>query len=473
MEPNDFFAARPTKTTITIHCMDEREARAHLKNKASAMQKAWVKARNFRVKGGNSVVLPGRDGKIAAVLMVRPATVTPWTFAGVPSSLPKGRYELKCSGSCAETIALGWALGQYHFDRYKAAPRKPRQLVWPEGVDSARVLRLAEATFLVRDLITTPANDMGPSQLADAAAEVGKKHGAKVSVVKGKKLEEQYPMVHAVGRASAEQPLYVDVRWGDESHPKVTIVGKGVVFDSGGLDIKSASSMLTMKKDMGGAAHAIALAGAVMDAKLPVRLRLLVPCVENAVGGNAFRPLDVLPTRKGLTVEIGNTDAEGRLILCDALADAAEEEPDLILDFATLTGAARVALGTELPALFCNDELLATELTAGAQRAQDPIWRLPLHDDYDRYLHSSIADVSNTSSVGTGGAITAALYLRRFIPGGQPWAHFDVMAYNTGTRPGRPKGGEAMGLRACYEALELRYTQQDEASAEVEAAAEG
>ncbi len=455
-QPTDYFAPRPTKSTIKMLCLSEKEARAHLK-KASALQRGWASAQGFKARAGKSIALPGRDASIAVLLLVRPETITPWTFASLALSLPKGGYALDGQVDGAAEFALGWALGQYKFDRYKKNPRATRRLVWPEGVDSARVLRLAKATYLVRDLVTAPANDLGPAELAQTVVDVGETYGAKVSLTKGKKLETEFPMVHAVGKASSRGPVYADLRWGDPKHPKITLVGKGVIFDSGGLDIKPPSAMLTMKKDMGGAAHAIGLASAIMDAKLPVRLRLLIPAVENSVSGNAFRPLDVIRSRKGLTVEIGNTDAEGRLILCDALHDAASEAPEFILDFATLTGAARVALGTELPALFSNDELLATEMIAGGQRAFDEVWRLPLHRDYDRHLSSDVADVSNVSSSRFGGAITAALFLQRFIPKGQPWAHIDVMAYNSGSRPGRPKGGEAMSLRAAYAFIEQRY----------------
>ncbi|MEM6957864.1 MAG: leucyl aminopeptidase family protein [Myxococcota bacterium] len=458
MEASLFFAPRATKTTVDIHLLSPKAARIHVKNKASSLQRGFIKARGFETKAGHSIALPGRDGSVAAVLCVAGDRVTPWSFASLARTLPRGRYRLLCEDrDAAEAFSLGWALGQYAFDKYKAPRKKPRQLVMAEGARAERVLRLAEATFLVRDLVTTPANDLVPADLANAAKAVGDRYGAKTTIIKGKALERDYPMVHAVGRASVHAPCYVDLRWGDADAPKVTLVGKGVIFDSGGLDLKPASAMLTMKKDMGGAAHAIALAGAIMDAKLPVRLRLLVPCVENAIGGNAFRPLDVLPTRKGLTVEIGNTDAEGRLILCDALADAADEAPDFIFDFATLTGAARVALGTELPALFCNDELLATEILAGGQNEYDALWRMPLHADYNRHLSSQVADVSNTSSTRFGGAITAALFLQRFVGPDQPWAHVDVMAYNSGSRAGRPKGGEAMGVRAAYAAIEARY----------------
>lgn len=452
-----YFTARATKTTTKLFCLDPAEARAHVQKKASAAQKKWIAARGFEFKPGRCILLPAADGSIAAALAIRPKTITPWSFGSLPHGLPKGRYQLANDFHGVEDFSLGWALSQYRYDRFKTNKSPVRVLVWPKAADSKRVLRLAEATYLVRDLVNAPAETLGPAELAAAAKKVGESYGAKTVIIRGKKLEKEYPMVHAVGRASSRAPLYVDLRWGKAKDPKVTLVGKGVIFDSGGLDIKPGAGMLTMKKDMGGAAHAIALAGAIMDAKLPVRLRLLVPCVENSISGNAFRPMDIFKSRKGITVEIGNTDAEGRLILCDALADAAEDKPEFILDFATLTGAARVALGADLPALFCNDELLATEFIAGGQQAHDAVWRMPLHADYNRYLENNMADVSNISSTRYGGAITAALFLQRFVGKDQPWAHIDVMAYNQSSRPGRPKGGEAMSLRAAYEFIERRY----------------
>ncbi|MCB9604143.1 MAG: leucyl aminopeptidase family protein [Sandaracinus sp.] len=405
--------------------------------------------------------MPKRDGGLAGVLFVQPESASPFEWARLPGELPKGRYHLAGTFDAehAEAAALGWALALYRFDRYKRKPIAPsKKLAWPEGADQGRVKRLVEATYLVRDLVNLPANDLGPGELETAAVSVAGAHGAAVRVVRGDELlSENYPAIHAVGRASSRAPRLIDLTWGDPKHPKVTLVGKGVCFDSGGLDLKPASNMLLMKKDMGGAAHVIALAHAVMDAKLPVRLRVLVAAVENSVSGDAFRPMDVLSSRKGLTIEVGNTDAEGRLILCDALADACDDHPDLLVDFATLTGAARVALGTELPALFCNDDTLAQQILDAGTEARDPLWRLPLWRDYDRFLDSKTADVSNTGSSGFGGAITAALFLQRFVSGGTPWAHIDLMAWNNDSRAGRPKGGEAMALRAFYRLLETRY----------------
>jgi leucyl aminopeptidase len=310
---------------------------------------------------------------------------------------------------------------------------------------------------MARDLITTPSSDLGPAELAAAAEALAKAHKARVNVIiGGELLKQNYPMVHAVGRASARAPRLIDLTWGNETDPKVTLVGKGVCFDSGGLDLKPASGMLNMKKDMGGAATMMAVAAMIMATKLPVRLRLLVPAVENSVSGNAFRPLDVVPTRKGISVEIGNTDAEGRLILCDALHEGASEKPTVMIDCATLTGAARVALGTDLPALFCNDDVLAEQLVAAGKEAADPMWRMPLFKGYRRLLDSKVADINNAPGVAFGGAITAALYLQEFVPDDVPWAHFDMMAWNNASRPGRPEGGEAQAARAIFGAIEKR-----------------
>ena len=349
-------------------------------------------------------------------------------------------------------IALGWALGTYSFDLYRKKKKEgAARLVWPKGADRGLVERLAGAVCLARDLINTPASDLGPAELAEAATQVAESMGARHRVIAGDALlAENYPTIHAVGRASTRAPRLVDIVWGDESAPKVTLVGKGVCFDTGGLDLKPASGMKMMKKDMGGAAIMLGLAQAIMAARLPVRLRVLLPLVENAVSGNAMRPLDIVRTRKGLTVEIGNTDAEGRLILCDALAEACTENPALLIDVATLTGAARVALGPELPALFCNDDDLASRLLAAGAAEDDPLWRMPLWRGYRRLLDSKVADLNNVSDGPHAGAITAALYLQEFVEPGIPWAHIDVMAWNARSRPGRPEGGEAQTLRALY-----------------------
>jgi leucyl aminopeptidase len=426
---------------------------------APARERDWVAATGFTGEPGKLALVPDKKGGLGRVLVGMPGGVTTgeasmWAFAGLSDALPEGSYRIEAlpEGADATRSALGWALGTYAFTRYRA-PKKASgaRLVWPEGADRAVVEHLAGAVFHARDLINTPASDMGPAELADAAVSVAEKAGAHHRVILGDALlAENYPTIHAVGRASVRAPRLVDIVWGDQSAPKVTLVGKGVCFDSGGLDLKAASGMLNMKKDMAGAAIMLALAQAIMAAKLPVRLRVLLPMVENAVSGNAMRPRDIVKTRKGLTVEIGNTDAEGRLILCDALAEASTERPALIVDIATLTGAARVALGPELPALFCNDDALAAALAAAGAAEDDPLWRMPLWRPYRRNLDSKIADLNNVSDGPQGGAITAALYLQEFVEPGIPWAHLDVMAWNNRTRPGRPEGAEAQTLRALY-----------------------
>lgn len=328
----------------------------------------------------------------------------------------------------------------------------------PPGVDAARLLTIAEGAYLARDLINTPANDMGPAALEQAARTLAARHGAEISVTAGDALlDANFPMIHAVGRAAAEAPRLIDLCWGDPAHPKVSLVGKGVCFDTGGLDLKPAAGMRLMKKDMGGAANVLALAHMVMARGLPVRLRVLIPAVENSVSASAFRPGDVLKSRLGLTVEIGNTDAEGRLVLADALALASEEDPALLIDLATLTGAARVATGLDLPPYFTDDSALAAALETAAATTRDPIWRLPLYDPYDEDLKSTIADIDNAPAGGFGGAITAALFLRRFVGDGISWAHFDIHGFNNTAKPGRPKGGECMAARALFALLETRH----------------
>jgi leucyl aminopeptidase len=384
-----------------------------------------------------------------------------WSYGGLPFSLPDAVYRLPddLGSEAATAAALGWALGGYGFQRYKKPERGPARLALPRSADKAAVRRDAAAIFLVRDLVNTPAEDMGPAELAAAARAVARGGGAKCSVIVGDALlEANYPCIHAVGRASSRSPRLIDFRWGRRG-PKVTLVGKGVCFDSGGLDLKGANMMLLMKKDMGGAAHVLGLAQMIMAADLPLRLRVLIPAVENSVSANAYRPLDVIRSRKGLTVEIGNTDAEGRVILCDALAEAGTDKPDLLIDMATLTGAARVALGPELPALFCNDDTVAEAALRHGRRVDDPLWRLPLHKPYRRLIDSKIADINNAGDSPFAGAITAALFLADFVPEGSQWLHLDIMAWNSRVRPGRPEGGEAMAIRALYALIAERAEQ--------------
>ncbi|PWC65834.1 cytochrome C oxidase subunit II [Azospirillum sp. TSH7] len=422
---------------------------------------SWVKAVGFTGEAGSTVFLPGPDGAIAHVLAGVSAVDDLWAFAGLPASLPAGSYRIDAAldARAATRAALGWALGSYRFSRYKKPPEKGfANLVWPAEADHGEVERAATATWLVRDLVNTPASDMGPAELAQAAQDLAAEFDAAVEVIVGQDLlDRDYPAIHAVGRASPREPRLIDLRWGNPEHPKVTIVGKGVCFDTGGLDLKPSSAMLIMKKDMGGAAHALALGRMIMMAGLPVRLRVLVPAVENVVSGDSFKPQDVLKTRKGLTVEVGNTDAEGRLILCDALAEADSEKPELLIDFATLTGAARVALGPDLPALMCNDDALANDLTEAGTAVDDPMWRLPLWAPYRKGLDSKVADINNVTTNGFAGAITAGLFLQEFVSKGTPWAHLDTYAWNGSARPGRPEGGEALGLRAAYAVIAKRF----------------
>ncbi|GLR82487.1 leucyl aminopeptidase family protein [Azospirillum oryzae] len=422
---------------------------------------SWVKAVGFTGEAGSTVFLPGPDGAVTHVLAGVSAIDDLWAFAGLPASLPAGSYRIDAAldARAATRAALGWALGSYRFSRYKKPPEKGfANLVWPAEADRGEVERAATATWLVRDLVNTPACDMGPAELAQAAQDLAAEFDAAVEVIVGQDLlDRDYPAIHAVGRASPRAPRLIDLRWGNPEHPKVTIVGKGVCFDTGGLDLKPSSAMLIMKKDMGGAAHALALGRMIMMAGLPVRLRVLVPAVENVVSGDSFKPQDVLKTRKGLTVEVGNTDAEGRLILCDALAEADSEKPELLIDFATLTGAARVALGPDLPALMCNDDALANDLTEAGSAVDDPMWRLPLWAPYRKGLDSKVADINNVTTNGFAGAITAGLFLQEFVSKGTPWAHLDTYAWNGSARPGRPEGGEALGLRAAYAVIAKRF----------------
>jgi len=454
------FVTRPTKSTIWVDVV-RKSAWKTFSGKLSKSGSTWLKSTGFDGKKGGIGLVPNRNGELDRVVFSVGNLESPWNYATLRSRLPAGRYALRGleTAEQANAAALGWGLSAYEFTRYKKSTAKRRQLVMPELADAGEASRLVEGISLTRDLINTPAQDMGPVALAAAAKDLAKLHSAKCTLTVGKKLlDDNYPAIHAVGRAASEAPRLADIRWGKETDPKITLVGKGVTFDTGGLDMKSPAHMVLMKKDMGGGANVLGLAHAIMDAKLAVRLRVLVPCVENSVAGNAFHPLDVLDTRKGITVEVGNTDAEGRLILCDALAEAVSEKPEVIFDFATLTGAARVAVGTELPAMFSNNEELAEELLGAAKSAGEPIWRLPLHEDYRRHLDSKVADINNISKQPYGGAITAALFLREFVGKKTPWVHFDIMGFNLESRAGRPYGGEAMGIRAVYRLLKNRYS---------------
>ena len=422
---------------------------------------AWAGRIGFTARPGSTCLVPGPGGRLACVLAGtddRPGD--PWALAHVPDAVPAGAYHLDPDWSPLELegAALGWALAAYRFERYKQAAA-PSATLFPGSAAAVGAARVrARAVALVRDLVNTPAGDMMPEDLAAAASDLAAGHGAGLRVVTGEALlDEGYPAIHAVGRASAHAPRLIDLTWGDPGAPRLTLVGKGVCFDSGGLDIKPASGMRLMKKDMGGAAHALGLADLIMTTALPVRLRLLVPAVENAIAGNAYRPGDVVPTRKGLTIEVDNTDAEGRIVLSDALAEGAGDAPDLMIDFATLTGAARIALGTDLPAMFTNDDAVAGGISEAGRDVHDEVWRMPLHAPYRELIESRVADIMNGTSRPYAGAITAALFLQAFVPDGVPWAHFDIMAWTTRAKPARPEGGEAMALRAVFEFLERRY----------------
>jgi leucyl aminopeptidase len=451
-----------TTGAVPITALSKNQLPAWL-DKAAEHERNWLTSIGFTADPGKHALVPGEVGKLARVLVGLGDGAgggTMWALAGLPEALPEGTYELETvpDGADPTRLALGWALATYAFTRYHAKSRPAASLVWPEGADRGRVERLARAAFLARDLANTPAGDLGPEELAAEGVRVAKAAGARHRVIVGDDLlAENYPTIHAVGRASDRAPRLVDIVWGDPAAPKVTLVGKGVCFDTGGLDLKTAAGMRLMKKDMAGAAIVLGLAQAIMDAGLPVRLRVLLPLVENAVSGNAVHPMDIIRTRKGLTVEIGNTDAEGRLILCDALAEASTEKPELLIDMATLTGAARVALGPELAALFCNDEGLARGLLDAAEVEEDPMWRMPLWRPYRKMIDSKIADLNNVSESPHAGAVTAALYLQEFVEPGIPWAHLDVMAWNPQSRPGRPEGAEATALRALYAHIAGRF----------------
>jgi leucyl aminopeptidase len=422
--------------------------------------RGWVESTRFEAKAGATCLVPGQNGKLARVLLGIGEEDEHWAYAVLPGHLPEGVYRIDAAlGTQAATrAALGWALATYSFSNYRKVRHRFASLVWPKGADEAAVERTVEGVFLARDLINTPASEMGPAELAEAARKLARRHRAEFSVVVGDQLlRRNYPLIHAVGRASARAPRLIDLRWGPKSAPKLTLVGKGVCFDSGGLDLKPASGMLMMKKDMGGAATMLGLAAMVMDAGLRVRLRVLIPAVENSVSGNAMRPLDVVRSRKGLTVEIGNTDAEGRLILADALAEADAEHPAMIVDCATLTGAARVALGPELPALFGNDDALVRSIVAHGAAEADPLWHMPLWKPYRRMLDSKVADINNVSESGFAGSVTAALFLEEFVSASTPWIHIDSYGWNAKSRPGRPEGGEGLAMRALFAGLAERF----------------
>ncbi|WP_428686574.1 leucyl aminopeptidase family protein [Roseibium sp.] len=422
----------------------------------------WCALNAFTGKASSFLLVPGEGGEGAAVLfgVEEGDAANPFALGGLVKSLPEGDYHLADGFPDAEQAALGFALSAYSFTRYVEQPDKKRRLAigGETGLDRLRII--LDGVRLARDLINTPANDMGPEELATAISDTFAAHGGSGRVIVGEDLLEQnFPMVHAVGRASSRAPRLADFTWGAEDAPKVTLVGKGVIFDTGGLNLKPGSSMALMKKDMGGAANVLGLASMIMAAKLPVRLRVIVPCVENAVSGNSFRPGDILSSRKGLSVEIGNTDAEGRLVLGDALALADEESPDLLIDMATLTGAARVALGPDLPPYYTHDEELAEDIAVMAEAANDPLWRMPLWQPYMKYLDSKVADLNHINTIGAGfaGSVTAALFLSRFVENTQSWAHFDIFGWTPIEKPGKPAGGEAQAIRCLFDLVTERF----------------
>jgi len=444
---------------IALVALTTADLDAYLAN-GSERARRWVASQQFKAQPLTHCSVPDEHGGIAEVLVGVANGHDLGTLAHLPQLLPPGNYTLVDRGLKLDAgrVALGFALGSYQFTRYKAPRREPAKLQAPLGHYLDEVAALAAATTRTRDLVNTPTEHMGPADLGDAARAIATRFGAGYREWIGNELlDANFPAIHAVGRASHRAPRLIEVLAGDPAHPEIVIVGKGVCFDTGGLDIKAADGMRHMKKDMGGAAHAIALAELVLERRLPIRLRLLVPAVENAISANAYRPGEVIRTRSGLTVEIDNTDAEGRVILCDALAYAAESKPHLIIDFATLTGAARIALGPDLPALFGNDEALRDQLAGIGRDVQDPMWPMPLWQPYLAMLESGIADLANSGASRHAGAITAALYLQRFVPPNIPWLHLDTYAWNDTERPGRPRGGEAMGLRAVFELLKRNY----------------
>ncbi|GAB6197010.1 leucyl aminopeptidase family protein [Lysobacter xanthus] len=447
------FVASP-EGALPLHVVDRARA-PQWRDALSPVARGWLDAQAFDAAPGTAIVVPGDDGAPAAALLAIGDALDPFAYAHGPQALPVGDYAPAGTLDAAErhALLLGWGLGSYRFSRYRAAPRAPARLHAAELPDEVR--DVLAACVRVRDLVNTPTQHMGPDELERTVCEIAEVHaGARIHVVGGDDLVEQnFPAIHAVGRASHRAPRLIRLDWGDAAHPHVAIVGKGVCFDTGGLNLKTGDGMRNMKKDMGGAAHAIALAELVMARRLPIRLTLLVPAVENAVGPDALRPGEVIATRSGVHVEIDNTDAEGRLILGDALVHASEESPALLIDFATLTGAARIALGPDLPALYANDEARAAALLEASATTRDPLWRMPLWRPYWRYLTSGIADIANSGPSRMAGSITAALYLERFVPPGQPWLHMDTYSWNDADRPGRPAGGEAQGLRAVFAML--------------------
>lgn len=454
------FITEPDHAAVPIHALRTSEWPAWVETRGEALRRLAL-AHDFRAQAGRILLVPATDGSIERVLFGIGEKASAMALGALSQHLPAGDYRIAAAPRefSAGLAAIAWGLGAYAFERYKPRKRAAPRLVLPDGADAAEVRRVVEATALARDLVNTPAGDMGPVALTAAAEAVATRFGAAIEIISGEELRTGYPLIHAVGLAASEAPRLVHLYWGAPDAPRVAIVGKGVTFDTGGLDIKSDANMRIMKKDMGGAAHALALAQLVMDAKLPVRLELLLPIVENAIAGAAMRPGDIVRSRKGLTVEIDNTDAEGRLILADALARASELNPELIIDFATLTGAARSALGPDLPPLYTDDEALAQDYARAAQETADPLWRMPLWPAYEGDMESPIADLKNTGDGAMAGSIYAALFLKRFVTA-PSWAHFDIYAWAPREKPSRPAGGEAQCLRASWRVLRQRYERE-------------
>ncbi|MBL8905381.1 MAG: leucyl aminopeptidase family protein [Rhizobiales bacterium] len=451
--------ASTARRAIPIIPVTARDLKAQVA-KLSPAQRRWIELHDYKAKPASHLVVSDSAGALAKVyfgLGEDSAGRDPFEFGKLSRLLPAAEYRIDGALPDARLAVLGWLLEAYSFDRYRKGGSLPARLQCPGDVDRGDVLSAAEATGLVRDLINTPASDLGPAELEAAARKIARRFKAKVKVVSGRELERKFPMIYAVGKASPRAPRLIDFTWGPARAPRVTLVGKGVCFDTGGLDIKPPSGMLLMKKDMGGAANVLGLARMIMTAELNVRLRVLIPAVENSVDGSAFRPGDVLTSRKGITVEIGNTDAEGRLILADALALADEEKPDLLIDMATLTGAARVALGPDLPPFYTDDDAFAGEISAAARAENDPLWRMPFWRPYYGLFESRIAELNNSSESAYAGSITAALFLKRFVESAKTYVHFDIFGWTPTAKPGRPRGGEAQGMRALFALIRSRY----------------
>jgi leucyl aminopeptidase len=450
---NGFTVTAATDSPRPLHLVSREGFDGWLQQQPQALAQ-WLVAHGFDAAPGSMLALPGSDGSFAGAVLGIGDPLDPNSYAHAPFALPPGDWQIPAEMDVAtrNALQLGWGLGSYRYARYRTLPRAPARLLL--DAPDAETGDVLAACLRVRDLVNTPTQDLGPEQLQDIVRDIAQAHGASFEAIVGDELlARNFPAIHAVGRASHRAPRLLQLQWGEAMHPHVAIVGKGVCFDTGGLDLKTADGMRNMKKDMGGAAHAIALAELVMARKLPLRITLLVPAVENAIGPDAFRPGEVVATRKGVSVEIDNTDAEGRMVLCDALAYAGEQTPQLLLDFATLTGAARVALGPDLPALYANDDTVAQQWLEAGMQVRDPLWRMPLWRPYLRYLTSNVADIANSGPSRMAGSIAAALYLERFVPAQQKWAHLDVYAWNDSDRPGRPTGGEAQGLRSAYAML--------------------